>query len=75
MYNCSCVYVDEFCYNLYAKFALVLLPVKYYIFLTKITVTQSETALSYHRVRGLYFLAVIFAVTIIPKPFVTYPSL
>ena len=32
--------------------------------LTKITVARKEVALSYHRVRGLYFLAVIFAETI-----------
>ena len=29
------------------------------ILLTK-TVTQNEVALSYHKVRGLYFLAVVF---------------
>ena len=29
--------------------------------LTKIPATQNEVALSYHRVRGLYFLAAIFA--------------
>ena len=28
--------------------------------LTKITAGQNDVALSYHRVRGLYFLAVIF---------------
>ena len=33
------------------------------ILFTKITATQTEVALSYHRVRGLYFLAVIFVVT------------
>ena len=33
--------------------------------LTKITAAQNEVALSYHKVRGLYFLAVIFAATII----------
>ena len=32
--------------------------------LTKITATQYEVALSYNRVRGLCFLAVIFAATI-----------
>ena len=31
----------------------------------KITAAQNEDALSYHKVRGLYILAVIFAVTII----------
>ena len=33
--------------------------------LTKITTGQNEVALSYHKVRGLYFLAVIFAETIV----------
>ena len=32
--------------------------------LTKITAVQNKVAQSYHRVRGLCFLAVIFAVTI-----------
>ena len=32
---------------------------------TKITTAQNGVAHSYHRVRGLYFLAVIFAATII----------
>ena len=31
------------------------------ILLTKTTAAQNEVALSYHRVRGLYFLAVVFA--------------
>ena len=35
------------------------------ILLTKITAAQNEVALSYHRVGGLYFLAVIFALTLI----------
>ena len=34
------------------------------ILLIKITATQEEVALSYHRVRGLYFLAVVFAATV-----------
>ena len=34
------------------------------MFLTKTTAAQNEDALSYHRVRGLYFLTVIFAATI-----------
>ena len=34
------------------------------ILLTKITAAQNEVVLSYHRVRGLYFLAIIFAVTL-----------
>ena len=32
-----------------------------YILLTKITATQDEVALRYYRVRGLYFLGLIFA--------------
>ena len=39
--------------------------------LTKITASQNEVALSYHRVRGLYLLAVIFvatlAINVIPR--------
>ena len=35
------------------------------ILITKITVAQNEVALSYNRVHGLYFLAVIFAASII----------
>ena len=34
--------------------------VTHYILLTKTTVAQNEDALSYHKVRGLYFLAVVF---------------
>ena len=34
------------------------------ILLTKTTAAQNEAALSYHKVRGLYFLAVAFVVTI-----------
>ena len=33
--------------------------------LIKTTVTQNEVAFSYHRVRGLYFLAVVFAANIV----------
>ena len=36
-----------------------------YILLTKIATAESEGALIYHRVRGLCFLAVIFAATIV----------
>ena len=36
----------------------------YEILLIKITTTQNEVALRYYRLRGLYFLAVIFAATI-----------
>ena len=34
------------------------------ILLTITTVAQNEVALGYHRLRGLYFLAVVFAATI-----------
>ena len=34
------------------------------IFVTKITTVQNEVTLTYHRVRVLYFLAVIFTATI-----------
>ena len=36
----------------------------YTILLTKTTAAQNEVALSYRSVRGLYFLAVVFAATI-----------
>ena len=36
----------------------------YIILLTKTTAAQNEVALSYHKVRGIYFLAVFFAATI-----------
>ena len=36
----------------------------YKILLTKTTAVENEVALSYHRMRGLYFLAVVFASTI-----------
>ena len=32
--------------------------------ITKINAAQNEVALSYHRVRGLYFLVAVFAETI-----------
>ena len=35
------------------------------ILLTKTTAAQNEVALSYHIVRGLYFLAVVFVATIV----------
>ena len=38
---------------------------KYIILLTKTTGAQNEGALSYHRMRGLYFLAVVFVATIV----------
>ena len=35
------------------------------ILLTKTTATQNEVALSYHKMRGLYFLAVVFVRSIV----------
>ena len=35
------------------------------ILLTKTTAVRNEVALSYHSVRGLYFLAVVFVTTIV----------
>ena len=35
----------------------------YHIILTKITALQNEVMLSYHRVRELYFMAVVFMTT------------
>ena len=40
-----------------------------FILLTKTTTAQTEDALSYYRVRGLYFLAVVFATTIFSSHF------
>ena len=37
------------------------------IFPTKTTAAQNEVALSYHKVRGLYFLAVVFEATIVDE--------
>ena len=37
------------------------------IFLTKTTAAQNEVALGYHRLRGLYFPAAVFATTINTK--------
>ena len=37
------------------------------ILLTKITAAKNEAAHGYHKVRGLYFLAFIFAPTIVLK--------
>ena len=39
------------------------------LLLTKTTAAQNEVALSYHRVRGLYFLGVVFVRSMIfPTP-------
>ena len=35
------------------------------ILLTKTTAAQNEVARSYHKVRGLYFLAVVFATSVV----------
>ena len=43
------------------------------IYATKTTAAQNEVALSYRRVRGLYFLAVVF-VAPLEKLYVKYPS-
>ena len=37
------------------------------ILLTKTTAAQNEDALSYHKVRGLYFLAVVFVRSILVR--------
>ena len=40
--------------------------------LTKTTASQNAVALNYHKVRGLYFVAVIFAATIDERPYHSY---
>ena len=42
-----------------------------YILLTKTTAAQNEVGLSYHSVRGLYFLAVVFVTLLVPDDVVT----
>ena len=42
------------------------------ILLTKTTAAQNEDGLSYHRVHGLYFLAVVFAAIIYFLPYERY---
>ena len=42
------------------------------ILLTKTTAAQNEDALSYHRVRGLYFQAVVFVH--IPRQYIIIPT-
>ena len=44
---------------------LICINVLAFILLTKITAVQNEAALSYQRVPGLHFPAVIFAATIV----------
>ena len=48
-------------FSLYYIFTVII------IFFTKITVAQNEVVQSYHRLCGLYFVAVIFAGPIIVK--------
>ena len=48
-----------FCYSVFIHFIYSMS-----ILLAKITAARNEVALSYRRVRGLFFLAVIFAVTL-----------
>ena len=43
-----------------------------YILLTKTTAAQNEVALSYHRVREFYFLAVVFEATIVTCTAILY---
>ena len=43
-----------------------------YILLTKTTAVQNKVALSYHRVRGLYFLAIVFAATIVVYSYIIH---
>ena len=47
-------------------------PFSVYILLTKTTAVQNEDALSFHKLRGLYFLAVIFATSIVAINTITY---
>ena len=44
-------------YNIYSIISIVYIK---YILLTKVTAAQNGVALSYHKVRGLYFLAVVY---------------
>ena len=37
------------------------------ILVTKTTAAQNEVALSYHRVHGVNFLAVVFTATVVPR--------
>ena len=54
----------EGCYPLSILFSLRVKGKNLIMLLTKTTAVQNEVTLSYHRVCGLYFLAVIFASTI-----------
>ena len=47
--------------NLCEAFNNIIKAIRSYILLTKTTAARNEVALIYHKVRGLYFLAVVFA--------------
>ena len=49
-------------------FMIFQLFVQHYILHTKTTAAQNEVALSYHKLRGLYFLAVVFVRSIVSMP-------
>ena len=59
MRNVRKMQFEGFLIEMLKKIALVC------ILLTKTTAARNEVALSYHKVRGLYFLAVVFAVSIV----------
>ena len=44
------------------------------ILLAKTAAARNAAALSYHSVRGLYFLAVVFAATIYVIDYILYPT-
>ena len=48
---------------------------RYTILLTKTTTARNDVALSYHRVRGLYFRAVVFVATICTYTVKDYPTI
>ena len=52
-------------FNLGLSFYVCTLYIPTIILLTKTSATQNEVALSYHRLRGLYFLAVVFVAAIV----------
>ena len=43
---------------------VILIVLLLLLLLTKTTAAQNDVALSYHILRGLYFLAVVFAATV-----------
>ena len=54
--------IMQCCKDIYVT--MYLSDVYIFIHLIKTTTVQNEVTLSYHRVRGLYFLAVVFVATI-----------